>query len=75
MKIKTIAYSESREAVNETGLKTWFRYGVEVEVEEGEHGDHVAAAAREIVKEWHKKDNPASYFQSTELPVIQEKDR
>jgi len=76
MKVKTINYSESREAANEIGLKTWFRYGIEIEVEDGEDANSVAEIARETVKNWHKKDNPTSYFQpSTELPVIQSKDR
>ena len=75
MQIKTIAYSESREAVSEIGLKTWFKYGIEIELNEGENGDIVADIAKSFVKKWHKEVNPSSYFQSTELPVIQNNER
>lgn len=79
MKLKTLSYSESRETVDAAGLKQWKKIGVEVELEEHEQGvpdwNGVYEAAKQIVQKWHKEGNAATYFQSTELPVIQSKDR
>ena len=79
MKLKTLSYSESRETVNAAGLKQWVKIGVEMEIEDGEdypaNRINIFQAAKDQVQQWHKESNPSSYFQSTELPVIQEKDR
>lgn len=76
MKLKTLSYSESRETVDAMGLKQWRKIGVEVEIEEADVVNEVFRAAKSTVEAWYKESNPPTpYFQPTELPVIQSKDR
>ncbi len=63
MKIRSIAYSESRETVDNRGLKTWYKYGVELEADEHDSSDDLANRAKRYVDTWHKQGKPAdAYF-------------
>ena len=50
MKPKTISYSESKESVNEIGLKSWKKLGMEAEIEEGD----ILATSVAVLKEYVK---------------------
>lgn len=75
MILKTITYSESKETVDSYGLKQWKKIGVEVEVEDSEDWEHAFSNAKTIVKEWHQKESPSTYFNHEQLPTIDIKER
>jgi len=50
MKVKTISYSESRESVNNIGLKSWKKLGMEAEVEDTDILQTSVAVLKEYVK-------------------------
>jgi len=50
MKVKTISYSESKESVNNIGLKSWKKLGMEAEVEDTDILQTSVAVLKEYVK-------------------------
>lgn len=51
MKIKTVAYSQSRETMYGFGLKRWDKVGMEIELEENDTPEQAYALAHQFVNE------------------------
>jgi hypothetical protein len=59
MVIKTVSHSQSREYVNEFGLKQWIKFGVEIECGELDDTQKAKDHATSIIDKWHKEAMPS----------------
>lgn len=76
MRLKTtVRHSHSVKTINALGLEEWKSWELIEEHDAEADREEIKKDIEATVQRWHKEAAPSAYFQSTELPVIQEKDR
>lgn len=74
MILKQISFSQSRETVNEYGLKRWNKFGVEIECSDTDDTQKAKDYAVSIVESWHNSlSQTENEMKGTVVTQVQEK--